>query len=227
MSSPFRARAVALVATVLLLGVAATACGSDSKDDAKGTTTTTRAPAGGDGTTTTGGKDTTRTTVKTGNQNPDVPKVSGAEQPFVDALASTYDAETDDTFSKQQVQCLAATWVPIIGVDTLKAQGITPEKLAQADSDITDLNLDEPTARKMVESMPTCGIDLAETLLAGMQSSTTPEQAACIKDAIDPKAIEDAMIASFQGDDGDMESAFAGAEKCLTPTGMDPTSTTN
>lgn len=226
MSSPFRARTAALIATVLLLGVAATACGSDSKDDAKGTTTTSAAPSSGDGTTTTGGKATT-TTGPVGNQNPDVPKVSGAEQPFVDALASTYDAETDDTFSKQQVQCLAATWVPIIGVDTLNAQGITPEKLAKSDSDITDLNLDEPTARKMVESMPSCGIDLAETLLAGMLSSTTPEQAACIKDAIDPKAIEDAMVASFQGNDSDMETAFAGAEKCLTPTGADSSSTTN
>lgn len=227
MSSPFRARTAALIATVLLLGVAATACGSDSKDDAKGTTTNSAAPATGDGTTSTGGKATTTTTVKTGNQNPDVPKVSAAEQPFVDALASTYDAETDDTFSKQQVQCLAATWVPIIGVDRLNAQGITPEKLAKSDSDITDLNLDEPTARKMVESMPSCGIDLAETLLAGMMSSTTPEQAACIKDAIDPKAIEDAMVASFQGNDGDMETAFAGAEKCLTPTGAASSSTTN
>lgn len=220
--------AAAALALALLLGAATTACGSDGGDDAKDAKTTTTADGkGSDETTTTAGGKGGSTTAPGTDPEPDVPSVSGAEQAYVDALVATYDAEEDQTYSKTQVTCLAARWVPIIGVDTFKAKGITPEKLADSSSNVDDLKLPEAKARKMVKAMESCGVNLVETMLTGMTEGATAEQKACIEDAIDAKDIEEFMVKSFMGDESANTDPFDSVSKCFLPAGSDQPSTTN
>jgi hypothetical protein len=215
--------AATALALALLFGAATTACGSDGGDDAKDTTTTTTAGDKGSGTTGTTKGDGGSTSTPATDPEPDVPKVSGAEQAYVDALVATYDAEEDQPYSKTQVSCLAARWVPIIGVGTFQDKGITPEDLADSSSNVDDLKLPEDKARKMVKAMETCGVNLVETMLTGMTEGATPEQKACITDAIDAKDIEEFMVKSFMGDEDANSDPFEAVGKCFNP-GLDESS---
>lgn len=213
-------RLLALSAAALLLGAAVAGC-SDDKDDSAGRTTTTAASG-----TTASGDSGDATTTSAANPDPSVPAVGAAERPYVEALVATYRESDAEIYSKKQIECLAARWVPIIGVDRFEERGITPKDLQDNSGDMSDLAIDESTARKMVDAMGACGIDLVGTVITGVMGMATPEQKECVRKAIDPDAVKEALVASLQGKQGDPNAAMGDAEKCFPAADASSSSTT-
>ena len=59
-----------------------------------------------------------------------------AGQPYVDAAMKSYDngsSKTKDGFTRPQAKCAITAMVDAVGVDTLKAKGITPQDFAAKD----------------------------------------------------------------------------------------------
>lgn len=235
MTSSTRSRRLATgTALALLLTVGTVACGASggSEGGSDDPTTTT---AGGDATTTTadgpatttettdpgddltttteGGEDTTTTETT----DPDVVEGPADEQAYVDALVTTFDEEDDETFSPEQIQCLAEEWVGIVGVEAFAAADVTPEDIRADEGDFDDLDLDESTAGEMTDALGTCGVDIRELFYEEINGDEdlTAEQAACLDAAVSDEDLRQFLVDSLTGEDtGD--DALAEADSCVS-----------
>ena len=153
MTTTHRSSRLAAAALALLLVSGIAACGASGGDDAGSDDKATTTVASGGGTTTADDdeSDDDVTTTEADDDDDggdDDGSASGSEQDYVDALVSTFDEEEEgEVFSQDQVQCLAERWVGEIGVDRFQDAGISPADIADDDSVLDSMNLDEATAR--------------------------------------------------------------------------------
>jgi hypothetical protein len=130
---------------------------------------------------------------------------------YVQALAETM---TDDqeafTLDDEAATCTATVLVDLVGTDALTAAGISPEDLAAADN-FGDLDIEVPddASARLSEGIEGCDITdrmvdlLIEQFATGAGGELPPEANTCLDEAIDRKALRDAVAASFVDGSGE------------------------
>ncbi len=224
-----RFRLYAVLASVAFFTVGAASCGASGGEGALGgSTTSTTAlveapeitdPDEGVTTTTDGGKEggsgngdelTTTTEDDGGGGGP------ADEQAYVDALVTTFSAEDAETFSLEQIECLAEEWVAGVGVDAFDAAGVTPEDIVADEGGIEDLEIDEATAGGMADALGTCGVEIRSLFYEEFigDEELTGEQTACLDATISDDDLRQFLVDSITGEDSGDE-ALAEAGTCL------------
>jgi hypothetical protein len=130
---------------------------------------------------------------------------SADEQPYVDAMMSSFEADSSTPFTEAQAQCLAENLVSIVGVDGFEAAGVKPEDLGNGDLTLTEL----PDAKsKAIVSLMFDGecFDFGEMMAASMSQdpsvSIPTDQAKCLGDKFaSNEQFRTAFAASITGDD--------------------------
>lgn len=201
--------AFVLVLTFALASFVA-ACGASGDDDAEPTkknketstsvdessTTTDKATTTDKGTTTTEG----RTTTSSGATPTTVSRPADA-QSYVDALAATFEDDGSQVFTKPQATCVSGAYLDAIGVDQLKAAGLSPEDFAKASGDDFDgkIELTEAMGNKVFDQFGPCGIDF-DVLFRSLSTGTlTPEQEACFDRILTPENLRRSFVADYTG----------------------------
>ncbi|CAN5643774.1 hypothetical protein BH10ACT1_BH10ACT1_24600 [soil metagenome] len=218
MTSPTRSRRL-LAGTVLALLIAGgtAACGASGGSDADRETTTT-APKSTttveEATTTTSGDDETTTTTEGTDEGStttavDEPAGDADRQEYVDALKESFDTGTDSTeqyFDSEQVNCLAESYVDVIGVDNLHDADVSPAELGKSSGDgplPKELGIDEDGANELYDQFAGCDIDLAATFKKVFSQisgkALTPAQEACVDKAVTDENLRKSFVADFSG----------------------------
>ena len=81
------------------------------------------------------------------------------------------------TINREQAECLAPTWIEIIGVDRLQEEGITSDDSSELDVDFADLGLSEDEGNAMYDTFGECDIDFRELFISSMTSRMTSSRA--------------------------------------------------
>ena len=220
MTTTHRSSRLAAAALALLLVSGIAACGASGGDDAGSDDKATTTVASGGGTTTAdddeSDDDVTTTEADDNDDGDDDGSASGSEQDYVDALVSTFDEEEEgEVFSQDQVQCLAERWVGEIGVDRFQDAGISPADIADDDSVLDSMNLDEATARKMVAGFEDCDINLRDLMLDQVASQgIDDDQRQCLESVFTEDAIAESFVQDIIGND-DAEDPLDAASDCF------------
>ena len=221
MTTTHRSSRLAAAALALLLVSGIAACGASGGDDAGSDDKATTTVASGGGTTTADDdeSDDDVTTTEADDDDDggdDDGSASGSEQDYVDALVSTFDEEEEgEVFSQDQVQCLAERWVGEIGVDRFQDAGISPADIADDDSVLDSMNLDEATARKMVAGFEDCDINLRDLMLDQVASQgIDDDQRQCLESVFTEDAIAESFVQDIIGND-DAEDPLDAASDCF------------
>ena len=220
MTTTHRSSRLAAAALALLLVSGIAACGASGGDDAGSDDKATTTVASGGGTTTAdddeSDDDVTTTEADDNDDGDDDGSASGSEQDYVDALVSTFDEEEEgEVFSQDQVQCPAERWVGEIGVDRFQDAGISPADIADDDSVLDSMNLDEATARKMVAGFEDCDINLRDLMLDQVASQgIDDDQRQCLESVFTEDAIAESFVQDIIGND-DAEDPLDAASDCF------------
>ncbi len=93
-------------------------------------------------------------------------EVSAEAKPYVDELKKAMTADGEELqLTGSQADCMAPKFIDAIGVDTLKAKGITPEDMASdSDTDFDELDLTDAQGTKMVDAFSACDVSLKDHL---------------------------------------------------------------
>lgn len=186
--------AVMAVVSTLFLG----ACGASGGDDAGsttsaagGATTTTKPEKGGDD------KETTTTKGEKGTGKP--AGVSGEARPYVDAMVKSLQDDPDGMqVTDEQAECISSRMVDTIGLDRMKAAGMTPAHLADPDNalEFDTLSLSEKDANKLYDHFGGCGINLQEEMMKSMseEGDMTPAAKACFETALSEENLRTLMV---------------------------------
>jgi hypothetical protein len=120
-----------------------------------------------------------------------------------------------DAVTAKQADCVARGTVQDLGVARLRHYGIVTADL-KVDKTVQGVRMDRgdsmTLARVFVRCIDTEGLFEGQFLHAKSASRLTAEQRRCIKDAIDRKAVLQALALSFQGRD---HQVYAGLRKRL------------
>lgn len=209
---PPRTRRIAVAITLALaLSGAAAACGSDDDGGSAGTTTTLTSDADGP-------TDADDTESPGGEGEPDAPSTDVGDadrQDYIDALAAS--AADDDFATPEQSECVAEGWVDTIGVDELRAAGVSPQEFADGDdAQLEVLGLDDDDAGALYDVLGDCGLDLRDLYLSSFseEGDLTADQMACVEDIISEDAVRSAFVADLIGDDT-AEDPFESVATCF------------
>lgn len=186
-------RRLASAALVLALVAGTAACSSsDDGDGASGRTTTTASErstttkAGGDGST----------------DSPDDALADATEADYVDALTSTF-ARSGDVFSEDGVRCLAGRWVEVIGADTFRGAGISPEDLAGGRAQFEEVEIDRATAEALADAFDACGLQLRDAYLRTLEGNLSEQGKICVDDLLTEEAVRRSFVADLLGEELD------------------------
>lgn len=214
MTSPTRSRRLLAAGTLALLLTAATAaCGGDGGDEGgtdtttstrvDETTTTASTTTEDDVTTTTEDEVTTTTEDEVTSTTDGEP--SGDPQDYVDALVATIDGAGEEFFEPGQVECLAESFVDVIGVDALEAAGISPDELAEGTASTfpPELGLDEAEANELYDQFGACEIDLVEQFskIFAAGRDLTAEEQACLEGVGTDENLRASFVADVLGEE--------------------------
>jgi hypothetical protein len=124
---------------------------------------------------------------------------SGAEGPFVDALAETFTSDPTTPMSEDEARCAAGRIVGVIGLDRLEDAGFTPESFAGEDSELTTLGLSTDEGLEIIDAFDSCGFDFYEEIIAAfIADATDPEAArACMEAVATPDEFRVFMARGF------------------------------
>jgi hypothetical protein len=208
---PHRGRA-SVVALALLLAAVAAACSSSEGSDP---TTTIASASGtaetgddGPGTTERPGTTTTdppRTGTSAVDPSEDPPTGDETEADYADALIASYEADDDEIFTLQDVECISPKWVAAIGVEAFQAAGVTPADIETGESGIQDVVIDRDAAEDIVDAIPECGLELMVLFVDGLPSRVKddPAAVACIEGSVTVEQVREALIAEIMGAEGE------------------------
>ncbi len=133
--------------------------------------------------------------------------VSAEAQPYVDALKKSMTSDTEDglQLTSSQADCMAPKFVDAIGVDQLKAKGITPEDMGDdSDTDLTELGLTEAQGNKLYDSFGACDVDIKDVFISGIGGDAELSDAdrTCLDENFDDDLLKQVMVISLtKGDD--------------------------
>jgi hypothetical protein len=150
-----------------------------------------------------GGDDAAETTTTT--------EASAEAQVWIDAFVSSFttgDAEMGAlVLPDDRATCVSERWVEAIGLDALEASDVTPEEASDPNSDLGELGADEEAAVAMVAAFDGCDVDLVAELATSLTASSenAEEDRACVEENLERDAVEDLLVALFQGETGDAE----------------------
>ena len=224
-----RVSAVVAVLVGLTLLMGAVSCSSDDDSDAKGDSnksTTTAASSESDApsdSTAQGSSEPADPGDAT--DRPPVESDANAED-YVEAFSAMFTEPGQSPFPGAEPGCVAKGWVELLGVDTIKAAGLTPEQFAQ-DGPV-DMGLDRSTADELVTAMDACGADydaFYEALVvspSGEDAELTAEQAeqlACLKADDAEGALRSALASSLMGETAEMDGIQERWSECTMPAG--------
>ena len=194
----------AALATSLFLAVALGACGASGGSDAGATTTsgqasTTTGSGGGETTTTddavstTTSEDTAATTTTTGGSE------GGTDRAAY--VAAVVDSLGGGVFAtNEQATCLANEWVDQLGLDEMRAAGVTAEDFGSGDGEkLKVLDLDDSDAGALFDAYGTCHLDLKEIFskFASDGTPATPKQKACVAKLLTDDALRESFVKDF------------------------------
>ncbi len=152
--------------------------------------------------------------------------VSADAKPYVDALEKSMkeDDSSGLTLSDTQASCLAPKFINAIGVDTLKAKGITPDDMgSESDTDLTDFGLSDAQGGQLYDGFKACKVDVRSLFLSGMteDSEMSAADKKCLDDNFDDALLKDVVVLSLtkgenalQDDKDVMSRIFAVFAKC-------------
>jgi hypothetical protein len=218
-----RLRLGVAVVVLAVASVVGAACSGSTEPDAAPATTAVDAGAGGGTTSTTaagpadGG--TSSTTGLTVAEHGPLPTVELDEdgRAYVDALL----AEPPTYLDGEQADCIASHWVEVVGVDAIRAAGVTPESIEAGSTSINDVPVDRETAEAVVESYAICEFDIVDLVVTGFADLVEgdPTKLACIEAVITPEVAHDYMVAAIlsadEGDAPEMEELQRRLEPCV------------
>ena len=192
--------ALTLVAA-LVLGACGTS-GGDKTNDASGKTTTTAASGNTGSKSTEGSTDKTTTTEKSASASKGAVDVGSDGQAYVDAMVAGMTNDETVPISKAQAECFSSRTVKTIGVDNLKAAGITPEAMGSSSDTSLDLSktkLSVADANKVYDHFGECGVDLRDMMMQSFSKdeSITPEIKACFEGALSEKNLRALMVVTM------------------------------
>ena len=134
---------------------------------------------------------------------------SGSDQEVIDAIAGQMQAEFDDDEIDVDIDadCMAKGIVESFGGAEKMAEsfGVSVDDLISDESDITEVDLDEPQAVQMADEIMDCG--MLDVMAGGFADllELSGDDAKCLVDSMDRDALRDSMAAEFM-------SSEAGAE---------------
>lgn len=212
-----RSRPLTALAVVVALLLGACSTGGDDDAAADSTTTTTEAPGNeGDDTTTTEGDDgpEAETTTTEGGRSDGPVDVGADGQAYVDALVASMEGDDDFPLADGQAECFSSRLVDTIGVDRLRAAGITPEMMADDDDsslEFTELGLSEAEGNKIYDGFGDCGVDVRAAMLASFaeDEDMTPAIQACLEGVFTDQNLRTLMVFTMISGDDALENNAA------------------
>lgn len=111
--------------------------------------------------------------------------------PYVDAIAQSFIDDPTNPWTDEQVRCMSAGIVDVVGVDGFEGAGLTPEDVADDDSDVlaATIGQDEEQADALATAMVGCfdppGALVATVLEGGAPGEVDEELMTCVGDAVD------------------------------------------
>ncbi|QXC61885.1 hypothetical protein KSP35_03380 [Aquihabitans sp. G128] len=220
-------RLLAGLALAALLATGAAACSSDGSDGAAKTTTTKPDKAATASTTTVDGDTETTTTIGSDDSGPSTTVADDGDrsrQAYVDAFTESFDS-SGEILSKDKSECVADKFIDVIGFDKITDAGLTPQQFAAGNGDDfpKSLGIDEDKAGELYDQFEACDVNLADTFIKAFSTEGQAIDAkteACLRKAVTDEALRASFIASFLGDDDDVDP-LDGASACLGVTADD------
>lgn len=144
-----------------------------------------------------------------GGDGGDKSPVSGDEQAYIDAMLASFDDEDDLPLDRSQAECMSAGYLDVIGVDRLKAAGISPEDFADDDDALDGIEFTEEDGQRIYDVFGTCKIDLREMMMTSMaeDDDISPEQAACFDTVLTDEYLERLIVGGMVLGDGGSDDA--------------------
>lgn len=137
----------------------------------------------------------------------DTGEITADEQPYVDAMVKSIQADATAPFTDDQANCLAKGMVNIIGIDEFEKAGITPENIG----DGNDAVLSELPTQKTEDLVKlvfdggcfSFGKLMADQLTQDTSLPIEKDKAECLGDAMGKSdAFRKAFVSSLTGDTG-------------------------
>ena len=179
------------VPVVLLLAFALAgllgACGTSGADDADSR-----------GTKTTNDKKSTTTSSKA----PITVARSAEAQRYATALITKLKEDGSGVFDTSQASCMAGSYLDAIGVEALKAAGISPAAFAEGNGrDFNDkITLTEAMGNQVFDGFARCGVDVAKVFrLMYTSENPTPEENACLDSLLTESNLRRSFMADYLG----------------------------
>ncbi|MBX3286249.1 MAG: hypothetical protein KF703_12950 [Actinobacteria bacterium] len=102
-----------------------------------------------------------------------------------DAYVRAVRAGVGETIAKggasdDQVACIAAVWVDVIGTDAFASRQITPDQVAASSFSYGTLGITDAQADRLLDAFGTCGVDLVAFTLDALAPLVDEAQFACI-----------------------------------------------
>ena len=185
---------IAIVAVLVLVGAAVAVfllTKDDGGDTATGTTATTSSVTTTPGSAITSPVTSPVTPPFTGTGGHDSQTPEG--QAYVDAMMETSD---DSGFTDTEARCIAEGSIDVIGVQTLRDAGVTPEMMAEGGELLSDFEPSEAQANALNDMMFAC-VDFGALMTVEMGVGVLPaEQVACIGDALETDEVFRSFLVS-------------------------------
>jgi hypothetical protein len=130
-----------------------------------------------------------------------------SEEGYVDAFL---EADRLEDAPLDQRRCIAEGLVQAIGVDELRAAGVTPSSIEDGSKGLRALTIDRPLAEELVDVYPECGYDLARQMVVGFAGVAhgDPEVRACLETEVSDEVARELAVLMFQGDSPETEEAL-------------------
>jgi hypothetical protein len=123
---------------------------------------------------------------------------------YVDAIATSMREDGEVPLDAERADCAATAIVDVVGVDTLRDAGISPEELGDADSlQSLDVEVPDDVTERLGAAFDECGFAgtikdaLVDSFTSEFGSELSAEASACLRDNLSDEAVTDALAATF------------------------------
>lgn len=151
---------------------------------------------------------------------------SGGRADYVDAVTTSLREDDETPLGAAQTICMSTAIVDVVGVDTLREAGVSPDELGDAD-DLTSLDIELPgdAPDRLGAAFGECGLagpikDLLVDNLTEDFPELPPEAATCLADNLDDRDMTDGLAARLIDDSEDHleEPVLTAMEACPSVT---------
>lgn len=150
----------------------------------------------------------------------DGPSATNARESYAAAAASAFTSgNSGPPVADDVAGCVGAALVDVVGASSLRSRGVTAQDLADApDLRSLDVPLPVDAERSLAADLRDCDLagalvgPIAAQIASDLELVLTAEQAGCVDDAVDPRAFEAGLAATFV----DRASGQGGFDAVLT-----------